>query len=181
MGRGWQGQRCGNPVAACGSSIVRNGTPCNPRGFSTTDLSASLVCLWLRSLDARCGSPRLEQEALWACEESLRCKAVAVVWATVEYLTGIAFRRLQLAAEESGGIGFLVRSATALKQPSWADVRLSVTPRPARGENPCFHVAVAYSRGQTMRSVADIEINALRGTLHEAVGKSQTYRVSAVS
>ncbi len=125
--------------------------------------------------------PHSEQEALWACEESLRSKAVAIVWAKVEHLTGIAFRRLQLAAEESGGIGFLVRSTTALKQPSWADVRLVVTPRPSRCKAYRFQVSVAYSRGETMRSVTDIEIDALRGTFYEVVATSQTHRLPAVS
>ncbi len=125
--------------------------------------------------------PHSEREALWACEESLRCKAVAVVWARIEHLTGIAFRRLQLAAEESGGVGFFVRSAAALKQPSWADVRLRVVPRPAHGESPCFQMQVASSRGKTMRSAADIEIDALRGTLHERFVKNQTCRMSMVS
>lgn len=125
--------------------------------------------------------PNSEREALWACEESLRCKAVALVWARVEHLTGLAFRRLQLAAEESGGVGFLVRSATALKQPSWADVRLLVTPRPAYGESPRFQMKVAYSHGKPMRSVADIEIDAHRGTLHEVFVQKQTYRMSVVS
>ena len=125
--------------------------------------------------------PHSEREVLWACEESLRCKAVALVWARVEHLTGIAFRRLQLAAEESGGIGFLVRSCTALRQPSWADVRLLVTPRPTQGEFPRFQIKVAHSHGKTMQSVADIEIDALRGTLHEVFAEKQTHRMSVVS
>jgi protein ImuA len=125
--------------------------------------------------------PSSEREALWACEESLRCKAVALVWARVEHLTALAFRRLQLAAEETGGVGFLARSATALQQPSWADVRLLVTPRPGRNESPCFQTKVAYSRGKPLRSVADIEIDALRGTLHEVFNHKQTCRMSLVS
>ena len=64
--------------------------------------------------------PHCEREALWACQESLRCKAVAVVWARIERLTGLAFRRLQLAAEESGSVGFFVRPTAALNEPSWA-------------------------------------------------------------
>ena len=125
--------------------------------------------------------PHCEREARWACEESLRCKAVAVVWARIERLTRIAFRRLQLAAEESGGVGFFVRSATALNEPSWADVRLLVTPQPAHGESPCFQMQVASSHGKTMRSVADIEIDALQGTLHEVPAQKQTHRMSLVS
>jgi len=107
-----------------------------------------------------------EREALWACEESLRCKAVDIVWARIEHLTSLAFRRLQLAAEESGGVGFLVRSAEALKQPSWADVRLLVAPRPTGGDSLRFQVHAAYSHGKTIRSTANIEVDGLRGTFN---------------
>jgi protein ImuA len=125
--------------------------------------------------------PDTEREALWACEESLRCKAVAMVWASIDRLPGIAFRRLQLAAEESGGVGFFVRPRAALNEPSWADARLSVTPRPGRGASPRFRVTAAYSRGQTPSGAADIEIDALRGTPHEVFAQNQTHRMSVVS
>jgi protein ImuA len=120
--------------------------------------------------------PSTEQETLWACEESLRCKAVALVWTRIERLTGLAFRRLQLAAEESDGIGFLVRSAAALRQPSWADVRFVVTPRPAAGEWPRFQVKVAYSRGKTRQPAAEVEIDVRRGTIHGVTGQRNRSR-----
>ena len=124
--------------------------------------------------------PKSEREALWACEESLRCNAVSLVWANLERLTGLAFRRLQLAAEESGCVGFLVRPLAALQQPSWADVRLLVTPRPGQNESPCFRIEVACSRGGTMRSSMDIEIDT-QGALHEVVAQTKTYRMRVVS
>jgi protein ImuA len=122
--------------------------------------------------------PSTEQETLWACEESLRCKAVALVWARIERLTGLAFRRLQLAVEESGGIGFLVRSAAALRQPSWADVRFRVTPRPAAGEWPRFQVTVAYSRGKIRQPAAEVEIDVRRGTIHGKEGDRSMFSVN---
>jgi protein ImuA len=125
--------------------------------------------------------PNSERETLWACEEVLRCKAIAVLWAKIEHLSNIAFRRLQLAVEESGVVGFLVRSTTALKQSSWADVRLLVTPRPAYHQSPCVRVSVAYSHGKTMQSETDIEIDALRGTLHGVSFQNQTHRMSLAS
>lgn len=54
--------------------------------------------------------PGCERETLWVCEEVLRCEAVGLMWAELEHRFGTAFRRLQLAAEESAGIGFLLRS-----------------------------------------------------------------------
>jgi protein ImuA len=122
-----------------------------------------------------------EQGTLWACEEALRCRAVAMVWAKIDRLAPIAFRRLQLAAEEAGAIGFLVRPSSALKQPSWADVRLVVTPRVARGDSLGFRVKVAYSHGKTERSVADLAIDSVQGTLHETYDAYETHLVSGVS
>jgi protein ImuA len=70
----------------------------------------------------------------WALDQSLRCPAVAaaLAWpdAMGETLDSRTFRRLQLAAEEGGGLGLLVRPESVRQQPSWADVRLLVEPLP---------------------------------------------------
>jgi hypothetical protein len=41
------------------------------------------------------------------------------------------FRRLQLAAEAGGGLGFLVRPMACRAEPSWAAVRLGVSAQPS--------------------------------------------------
>lgn len=111
--------------------------------------------------------PASGRESLWACEEALRCEAVGVVWANIERITSTDFRRLLLAAEDSSAIGFLVRWASAVRQPSWAEVRLRVQPRPSRRGSPCFRVELASTHGRPRRSSADIRIDSLKGTLHE--------------
>lgn len=110
--------------------------------------------------------PASEREALWACEEALRCEAVGVVWANIERITSTSFRRLQLAAKGSSGIGFLVRSAKALHQPSWAEIRLKIQPRPSLRGSLCFRVEVVSSYENPHHSVVDIMIDSLKGTLH---------------
>jgi protein ImuA len=67
---------------------------------------------------------------LWALDQALRCRAVAAVLAWPEKLDGRVFRRLQLAAEEGGGLGLLIRPDAARYDPSWADVRILVEPLP---------------------------------------------------
>jgi len=66
----------------------------------------------------------------WVLDQALRSPAVAAVLAWPEKLDGRTFRRLQLAAEESGAVGLFVRSASVRDEPSWADVRLLVEPLP---------------------------------------------------
>ena len=67
---------------------------------------ASLGCDLSRVVFVR---PQNQQEVMWACEESLRCSGGQVLWADIENLSDTSFRRLQLACESSGRIGFLVR------------------------------------------------------------------------
>ena len=68
-------------------------------------------------------------DTLWALEQTLRSPAVAITICRTGYLNGHVFRRLQLAAETGGGLGFLLRPIAAMRQPTWADVRLLVEPR----------------------------------------------------
>jgi protein ImuA len=72
--------------------------------------------------------PKLQPQALAALVQSLRSSAVGAAIGTLDGLSAIQFRRLQLAAETGGGVGFLLRPASALRQPSFAAVRLLVAP-----------------------------------------------------
>lgn len=70
-----------------------------------------------------------ERDLLWAWEQSLRCPAVSLVWGELPRIAPLAYRRLKLAAEQSGTIGFLIRPQAALKRPTWADGRLKISPQ----------------------------------------------------
>jgi len=89
-----------------------------------------------------------EKESLWTIEQALRSEAVSLVWAVVPHLTPVAYRRFQLAAEQSGSLGFFLRPESALKYPSWAETRLVVEPRPSLSESPRFQVRAASHRGE---------------------------------
>jgi protein ImuA len=102
----------------------------------------------------------------WAVDQSLRCLAVAatVAWpdapgGTLDVRT---FRRLQLAAEEGGGLGLLIRPAAARPLPSWADVRLLVEPLPARekyGRRRQWNVLLLRCRGGSGQRLVNVEID----------------------
>jgi len=74
--------------------------------------------------------PAHDADELWACDQALRCRGIAAVWARREQLDPRDFRRLQLAAENGGTLGLLVRSARARGQPSWAEVQFVCGPLP---------------------------------------------------
>jgi hypothetical protein len=81
-----------------------------------------------RLVIVRPSGPRL---ALWAWEQALRFRGVAVTLGEMGPLSDQPFRRLQLAAEAGGGLGFLVRPAACRAEPSWAAVRLGVSALPS--------------------------------------------------
>lgn len=74
---------------------------------------------------------RAEQpsDTLWAFEQTLRCKSFGAVLAWPAQIKDREVRRLQLAAEAGGSIGFLYRPQTAARQASPAALRLKLQPR----------------------------------------------------
>ena len=78
------------------------------------------------------------------------------------------FRRLQLAAEEGGGLGLLVRPQGVQHEPSWAEVRLLVEPLPmsASGHARRMRIRVLRCRGGTGGSAVEVEINDETHTVH---------------
>ena len=71
--------------------------------------------------------PANHADAIWGIDQALRCPAVGAVIAEIGNLEDRVARRLQLAAEQGGGLGILLRdSRSARTQPSWADVQWSV-------------------------------------------------------
>jgi protein ImuA len=66
-------------------------------------------------------------DALWVAEQTLHCPAVAAVVLPLRNIDPHASRRLQLAAEAGGGLGFLLRS-TAPDGPTFAASRLRLEP-----------------------------------------------------
>ena len=103
-----------------------------------------------------------EADNRWALDQALRCPGVAAVLAWPERLDGRTFRRLQLAAEEGGGLGLLIRPPTARQEPSWADVRLLIEPLPA-GPLPSrkrqLRIHLLRCRGGTAGRSIDLEID----------------------
>jgi hypothetical protein len=68
-------------------------------------------------------------DAVWVCEQALRCAGVSAVVAFLPRLERAASRRLQLAAESGGGIGLFLRP-DGVQEPTFAASRLRFDPLP---------------------------------------------------
>ena len=88
-----------------------------------------------RSLSATRGSSADHNEALWALEQAARCPGVRVVLSWLDRSSTAVMRRLQLAVERSGVTVILIRPASVLRQPSFADLRLHVQTGGCDGSN----------------------------------------------
>jgi protein ImuA len=111
----------------------------------------------------------------WALNQALRCPAVAAVLAWPETLGGRlderTFRRLQLAAEESGSLGLFIRPASVRHEPSWADVRWLVEPRPAdwrQNRRRRMWASLVRCRGGVEGQGVELEFDDETCTLHKA-------------
>ncbi len=120
--------------------------------------------------------PADAQEELWAYDQCLRSEGVSVVWGCIERLNSHNFRRLQLTAEKGSGIGFLIRPPTALKEPTWADVRLRVEPLPSGGTSPRYRVKIVHCRGRHANGEGAFVIDET-GIIHEAQAPHETHHV----
>ena len=94
----------------------------------------------------------MARDESWALDQSLRSAGVGAVLCMTDRLAQRAARRLQLAAETSGGVGLLVRPASVRSEPCWSEVRLLVESRVGAGERP---------RGRRL----DVEVLKTRGTV----------------
>ncbi len=93
--------------------------------------------------------PSTLHETCWVIEQCLRCPGVSVTWAYIENrLSPTVLRRWKMAAEAGGGLGLLFRPDLARREPTWADLRLRVSPLSGgQGEARRIRIDVLYRRG----------------------------------
>jgi protein ImuA len=123
--------------------------------------------------------PRTWQDAYAAIDQSLRCPAVGAVVGGCDRLGTVDFRRLQLAAEEGGGVGLLLRPAVRLRQPSFATLRLHVKPVGTTEAARRIEVEVVRCRGGKDGGRLLLEIDEETGMVR--VPKPAARRVTAIT
>ncbi|QDU91481.1 hypothetical protein Pla175_49100 [Pirellulimonas nuda] len=100
----------------------------DPRGAFYPPAAAAWGVDLRRLLLVRPSGPR---DLFWSLLAALRSPAVGAVWAECDRIPTHTFRALCLAAEEGGTLGMLVRPASALDAPTWADAQLRVSHAPS--------------------------------------------------
>jgi protein ImuA len=129
--------------------------------------------------------PRHKREVLWTWEQALRSPAVAGVVGGFETIHDRIFRRLQLAAEAGGGVGFLLRPISCRGEPSWAAARLLVEPLPSgKRLSPIgrrLRIELLHGRGGTAHKSIELELSDEANDVHSfsAVADSAAARRAA--
>jgi len=123
---------------------------------------------------------RVEQAAdeAWALDQALRSTSVGAVFCQSQRLHPRVVRRLQLAAESSGGLGLLVRPEAVRQEPCWAEARLLVRSLPTSAMklvSPCLtekgrrlRVELLRARGTAGGRSVDLEIDDETGVVRLA-------------
>ena len=104
--------------------------------------------------------PTSAAEALWAVEQGLRSRGVDIVWCRLPKLTPVTFRRIKLAAEVGESRCLLMRPPEALREGSWADRRLKISPLPSPSWNRRrMRVDVLKVRNGFVEAPFDVELD----------------------
>lgn len=107
-----------------------------------------------------------------AMSQSLLCGAVGAVICWCENVGTVDYQRLRLAAENSGGLGVLVRPLDALRAPTRASVRLLVSPI-ASGE-PTRRFRLEVLRGRGCGQALILELDDETGNVHPPAGMASS-------
>jgi protein ImuA len=108
--------------------------------------------------------PASAMDELWAATECLQCKGVGACVTPVWRLSRVQARRLQLAAERGGGIGILLRPASAMSRPYAAATRWLV--KPAMGERTIQRWSIELLHGHGGRIGQNVLLEMHRETHH---------------
>jgi protein ImuA len=103
--------------------------------------------------------PPDSRTSLWVWEQALRCEAVAATIGRMDRAGEVVMRRLQLAVEAGGGLGFLVRPPDCRAETAWAEARLLVKALPSRADAWRLRVELLRARGGFGGGTAEVEVS----------------------
>ncbi len=90
----------------------------------------------------------------WCFAQLLRSIDFGTCFWLTDNLDNMVFRRLQLAIERGGGVGWVIRPLTALRKPCWGSLRLQVLSR----DESKVRLRVLHARGQPHVASDEFEV-----------------------
>jgi protein ImuA len=105
-----------------------------------------------------------------ALDQSLRCAAVGAVVGWCDRLIAAEAQRLKLAAEAGGGLGLILRPLGAARGPSFADLRVQVSPLISTEAVRRVRLEVVRWRGGKEGQSLDVEIDDETGLVRVSAG-----------
>ncbi|KIA92255.1 Error-prone repair protein ImuA [Pedobacter kyungheensis] len=115
-------------IAGILSSLMQDGAACAWISTKRRLFPASLRSFNVEPERIIFMDAKSEKDALWIMEEALRCQGLAAVVAELDTLSLIESRRLQLAVEESGVTGFILRKSAGKTATTIATARWQISP-----------------------------------------------------
>lgn len=112
--------------------------------------------------------PRTRKEQLWTLNQALSSSGVGAVLSWPEKLDDRAFRALQLAAENGGGVGLFLRPTGVRGHPTWAAMQLLVEALPAGKATRRLRVEIVRCRHGQAGAAVEVELDDETGTLQES-------------
>lgn len=122
--------------------------------------------------------PCSPQDELWAVAECMRCTGVAATVAHMGKLTPVQARRLQLAAEQGGGIGVLVRPDDARATNYAAATRWRVSACVSSAMSQRWNVELVYGHGGRVGQRFVLEVDRETGRASATAAASASAVVS---
>jgi hypothetical protein len=111
--------------------------------------------------------PANRQDFQWSLIQILRCPGISAAVCWPSRANERMLRRLQIAAERGGTLGFLIRTPNALREPSWARYRLLIEARSSPRASRRWQVTLLRSQTQ-QQSVIELEMDHETGNLQKA-------------
>ncbi|WP_316800625.1 Error-prone repair protein ImuA [Pedobacter frigidisoli] len=122
-------------IAGLLSVLMKNGAACVWVSTSRNLFPASLGLFNVETERIIFMDVQTEKQVLWITEEALKCEGLAAVVAEVNNISLIESRRLQLAVENSGVTGFILRKDGNKKASTVATARWKISPLPSHTED----------------------------------------------
>lgn len=104
--------------------------------------------------------PSDQKDTIWTIVQILQVGKGVVVWADLPRCSPAVARRFQLAAEQSGALGFFFRDPASAGGLVWADLQLAVRPLPSLtpGERRQWRIELRRARGCLLPQNPNVEL-----------------------